>query len=87
MEFGFDIKKGASNKLKHGVDFIEGQDLWEDPERLELPAKTVGEPRYMLIAKMRGKHWSVIFAIREEKTRIISVHRARIKEAEAYENG
>ena len=85
MEFEFDPQKSASNKRKHDIDFLEAQALWDDPERLEIPAKTVGEQRYMLIGKIEKKHWSATFAIRDGKTRIISVRRARIKEIEAYE--
>ena len=86
MKFEFDPIKSASNKSKHGLDFIDGQELWEDPERLEVPAKTDGEPRYMLIGKFSGKYWSAVFTIRDEKTRIISIRRSRTKEVNAYEN-
>lgn len=69
------------------LDFLSrSQMLWEDPERLELPAKTVGEQRYMLIGRIDGKYWSAIFMNRDEKIRIISIRHARIKEIEAYEN-
>ena len=30
MEFEFDPEKSASNKDKHGIDFIEAQALWQD---------------------------------------------------------
>ncbi len=86
MKFEFDPKKSISNKSKHGIDFVESQALWDDPERLELPARTIDEPRYMLIGKILNKHWSAVFALRSEKTRIISVRRARTKEVEAYES-
>lgn len=86
MVFEYNPKKSESNKFKHGIDFIEGQKLWIDPERLEVPAKTVGEQRYMLIGRIDGKYWSAIFMNRDEKTRIISIRHARIKEIEAYEN-
>ncbi len=86
MEFEFDPKKSASNRRKHGIDFVEGQALWDDPERLELPARTAGEQRHMLIGKIRGKHWSAVFTIRGEKTRIVSVRRARTEEVEGYED-
>ncbi len=86
MEFEFDPRKSESNKRKHGISFDEGQALWDDPEHLELPARTVGEQRYMLIGKIRGKHWSAVFTIRGEKMRMVSVRRARKEEVEAYEN-
>ena len=40
MNFEFDIKKSESNKRKHDIDFTEAQEIWEDPDRLEVPAKT-----------------------------------------------
>jgi len=86
MKFEFDPKKSASNESKHGLNFVDGQELWEDPERLEVPAKTDGEQRCMLIGKIRGKHWSAVFTTRAEKIRIISIRRSRIKELNAYEN-
>ena len=86
VKFEFDPNKSESNKRKHGIDLVECQALWDDPEHLELPSRTVGEQRYMLIGKIRGKHWSAVFTIHGEKTRMVSVRRARMEEVEAYEN-
>jgi uncharacterized protein len=85
MKFEFDPGKSEANKVKHGIDFAEVQVLWEDPDRLQVSARTKGEPRLMLIGRIGGKHWSAIFTIREDKTRIISVRRSRTKEVERYE--
>ena len=35
MEFEFDEQKSASNKAKHGINFIEAQELWLDTKRVE----------------------------------------------------
>ena len=86
MEFKFDKRKSGSNKRKHGIDFVEAQALWEDPDRLEIPAKTKDEKRYILIGYIYEKHWSAVFTMRSEKARIISVRRARKEEVEAYES-
>jgi len=86
MKFEFDPEKSEVNKAKHGIDFVEGQALWEDPDRLQLPARTQGEPRLMLIGRIGDTHWSAIFTIRDEKTRIISIRRSRTKEVEQYED-
>jgi uncharacterized DUF497 family protein len=85
MKFEFDPDKSKANKTKHDIDFVEAQRLWEDPDRLQVPARTQGEPRLMLIARINQKHWSAIFTIRSEITRIISVRRSRQKEVEQYE--
>lgn len=86
MDFEFDPNKSAANLKKHGIGFLEAQALWEDADRLLVPARTQGEARYMLIGKMGPKHWSAIFTYRGEAVRIISVRRARKEEVEAYEN-
>lgn len=85
--FEFDKQKSSANKDKHGIDFKEAQQLWEDIDRIIIPAKDMNEPRYLLIAKKDYKHWSAIFTIRNENIRIISVRRSRQKEIEIYENG
>ncbi len=85
MEFEFDQEKGDTNKQKHGINFAEAQVLWEDPDRLQVQARTQGELRWMLIGRISDKNWSAIFTIRREKIRIISVRRSRIKEVEQYE--
>jgi uncharacterized DUF497 family protein len=85
MEFEFDPRKSTANKRKHGIDFVEAQVLWEDPDRLQVPARTQGEPRLMLIGRIGDKHWSAIFTLRDDRIRMISVRRSRTKEGERYE--
>ena len=86
MEFEFDKRKNQINKKKHGIDFIEVQALWEDPDRIEIPAKTTDEPRFVVVGKVLNKHWSAIFTYRGEKIRIISARRSRKEEIEIYES-
>lgn len=86
MAFEYDPKKSASNKEKHGIDFVKAQDLWEDPERLIIPGKNLDEPRYLLIAKLEGQVWSAIYTIRGQNIRVISVRRSRKNEKESYES-
>lgn len=86
MEFEFDPNKSKSNKRKHGIDFVESQALWEDPDRLEIPARTQGEKRFMLIGTIGRNIWSAIFTYRENRVRIISVRRARKEEVQYYED-
>ena len=85
MRFEFDLQKSQSNEQKHGIDFEKAQLLWADPDRIQIPAKTVDEPRFMVIGKIEGKHWSIILTYREDNIRIISVRRSRKEEIEIYE--
>ena len=86
MEFEFDDNKSKRNKLKHGIDFVEAQILWDDPDFIEIPIRTSDEPRIMIIGKIYGKCWSSIITYRGENIRIISVRRARKEEVEIYES-
>jgi uncharacterized DUF497 family protein len=85
MDFEFDLKKSASNKRKHGIDFEEAQELWVDPHLLEIEARSTDEPRFLLIGKIGSKHWSAVVTYRDDKVRIISVRRSRKEEVELYE--
>ena len=85
MEFEFDPKKSEANKTKHGIDFHEAQAMWNDPDLIEIPAKTSDEPRYLVIGKISGNHWSAVITYRGEKIRIISSRRSRREEVDLYE--
>jgi uncharacterized DUF497 family protein len=86
MEFEFDPRKSAANKKKHGIDFIEAQALWDDPDLLEIPAKTTDEPRYLVVGMISKKHWSGIITYRQDMIRLISVRRSRPEEVKFYES-
>jgi uncharacterized protein len=85
MELEFDPAKSAANQEKHGIDFGRAQELWRDSIRLEVPARTVDEPRWLVIGRIDGKHWSAVVTYREERIRIISVRRSRDEEVVIYE--
>ncbi|MDO9459559.1 MAG: BrnT family toxin [Alphaproteobacteria bacterium] len=86
MQFEYDPNKSNANKLKHEIDFESAQRLWEDQERLEIPVKTTGELRTMIIGMIDDKHWSAVITYRSEAIRLISVRRARTEEVALYEN-
>jgi hypothetical protein len=86
MEFDFDPDKSAINKLKHGIDFLEAQALWEDGNLVEIPARTSDEPRFMVIGKIGVRCWSGITTYRSNTIRIISVRRSRPEEVAIYES-
>jgi uncharacterized protein len=63
-EFEFDEAKSRVNKEKHGIDFIEAQDLWLDESRIETPASFTSEPRSRVTGRIAGEHWSAIITYR-----------------------
>lgn len=56
-----------------------------DPDRIEIPARTIDEPRYLVVGKIGDEYWSAIITYRGENARIISVRRSRREEVEIYE--
>lgn len=84
--FEFDPRKSLQNKEKHGIDFIEAQDLWLDPDLLEIPARTEDEPRFIVIGRIRFIHWSGVITYENHNIRIISVRKSKREEVEIYES-
>ena len=86
ISFEFDKAKSQANLLKHGINFIDAQALWDDPSLLEIPANTEDEPRYLIIGLIQGKHWSAVVTYRGSNVRLISVRRSRTEEVALYES-
>jgi len=84
VEFEFDPRKSEINKAKHGIDFVEAQELWKSRIVL-LGAKEALEKRYMAIGTIEREHWSAIITYRGATIRIISVRKSTPLEIETYE--
>lgn len=85
MAFEFDPRKSAANLAEHGIDFVEAQRLWDDPDLLEIPARTEDEPRWLIIGRIDAKLWSAVVTSRADAIRLISVRRSRDDEEALYE--
>ena len=84
--FEFDEQKSRANLKKHGIDFVDAQALWRDPDMIEIPAKTADEPRFLTVGRIARKHWSAVVTPRGNNIRISSVRRSRIEEVAIYES-
>lgn len=84
-DFEYDDDKSRGNLEKHGIDFLDAQALWEDPDLLEIRAISDDEPRFLVIGLIGRKHWSAVVTYRNGTIRLISVRRSRRKEVELYE--
>lgn len=83
--FEFDPAKGEGNRAKHGIDFVAGQALWRDDAAIEVPARTEGEPRFLVVGRIGQSAWAAIITYGGEAIRIISIRRARQEEVARYE--
>ena len=85
-DFEYDDDKSQTNLEKHGIDFLDAQALWNDPDLLEIRAKSEDEPRFLVIGFIGQKHWSAVVTYRNGTIRLISVRRSRKREVELYES-
>ena len=89
MPSTFDPAKDAANLRKHGVSLAEGDGVFNDPLALTIgDSSSQGEQRFVSIGmNVFGKLRVVVYALRGDHARIISVRRAEPKEIRAYEKG
>ena len=59
-DFEFDDDKSQVNLEKHGIDFLAAQEIWKDPDLLEIRAKSDNEHRFLVIGLISAKHWSAV---------------------------
>jgi len=85
-DFEFEEEKSQANLRKHGIDFHDAQEIWEDPDLIEFKVRYSNEPRFLVIGRISEKHWSAVITYRNENVRLISVRRSRKKEVELYAN-
>jgi hypothetical protein len=84
--FEYDEAKSQINQQKHGINFIEAQQLWQDDDLLEIQATSETEFRFLVIGKLKKKHWTAVITYRSDNIRIISVRRSRPNEVTWYES-
>lgn len=86
LSFEFDAAKSQANLAKHGIDFIQAQRIWDDPDFVEVNAKSVDEPRALVIGRVDRKYWSAVITYRDGNIRLISARRSRQTEVALYES-
>ncbi len=89
MTSGFDPKKDAANRKKHGVSLAEGDGVLNDPLAITVEDESAeGEQRFVTIGmNVFGSLMVVVHTPRGDGVRIISVRKADPKERRAYEKG
>lgn len=86
-KFDFDPTKSKKNQEKHGIDFIEAQEIWVDTDLIkDVPDSYKDAEQYWLaVGSIKGVVWSMIYNRRGEVIWIVSVRRARDYERAEYE--
>lgn len=87
MEFEFDPAKDEANRFKHGSRLSFGERVFDDPYHRVLPSfrECDGEDRYKAVGLVGGKLHTVVYVIRGEAFRLISVRRSNASEQRDYD--
>ena len=84
MEFEWDEAKRAANIAKHNIDF-EAADSFGWANALFEPSPQGGEMRYAATGYIGQRLHQLVFTMRGERVRIISLRKAHWKEVDRYE--
>ncbi len=84
MKFEYHERKSITNESKHGINFVEAQEIWSDRCRVVIKATTRGEERQLTIGKIADRLWTAVWTRRGRNIRLISVRRARDDERRKY---
>ncbi len=85
-EFHWDQRKAASNLALHKVSFERAKGVFRDPFAIEFidDREDYGENRFVIIGMVEGRLLTVVYTLRDEKTRIISARKAEPHERRQY---
>lgn len=83
----WDSQKRESNLVKHGIDFSDLYDFFDDPNLVERidSRRDYGEIRRQALGHSQGHVLFVVYTWREDTRRLISARRATREEREIYE--
>jgi uncharacterized protein len=85
MDFEWDEAKNEANFIKHGIGFEEAIGIFAGPIVRRIDARRdYGEVRVLATGIRNDEVWTVVYAIRDDKRRIISARRRSRVERRAY---
>lgn len=86
MKFEWDENKNKSNIEKHGIDFNDAKDVFNDSYRITSEDKRMdyGEKRWISIGLVSNIFLTIVYTVRNA-IRIISARRSNQKEKQDYE--
>ena len=85
MRYTWDPDKDALNRSKHGVGFAEIVRIdWTSVREVEDRRYDYGERRWRAIGKIDGRLHVLVYTVRGDVIRVISLRKANAREARLY---
>jgi len=86
MQYEWDEKKNAANRIKHGLDFSSAEGFcWDTAVETIDDRSDYGEERWISMGLIGVRVHIMIYARRTGNIRIISLRKANKREVEYYE--
>ncbi len=85
MEFEWDEAKREANLAKHGIDFEDARWVMQGRIAIMRARSTGHETRLRAVGFLNGRFVTVIYTMRGDVVRVISVRRARRDERREYQ--
>jgi uncharacterized DUF497 family protein len=86
MEYEWNDAKAVRNKRKHGLDFRDAAAFdWRLARITEDHRHAYGEARYRAFGPLCGRIVLMVYTLRGERCRIISLRKANAREVKWYE--
>ena len=86
IKYEWDEGKRQQNLAKHGVDFEDAARFdWSSAVIDEDMRSEYGERRFIAVGWIGARLHVLIFAVREDAVRVISLHKANARERKRYE--
>ena len=80
----WDESKRLINLGKHFLDFRDARLVFDGRPAVHIPSHRMGEPRFVSVAAIEGKLYSVVWTWRGSNRRLISFRRSRHGEEKIY---
>lgn len=87
MPYEWDEQKRRENRDKHGLDFAEEEESFQWATAVSEPSPRDGEMRWRAIGYIGARLHTVIYTVRGDNTRIISLRRSGATEVITYDEG
>ncbi len=85
MEFEWDPAKAANNLAKHGIEFVDATEVFDDPDVYITPdPRWYSEIRFQAIGTVKRELALIVYTMRGTAYRIISARRANRRERRTY---
>ncbi len=85
MDYEWDEPKRQSNLRKHGLDFIDADLVFEAPIKVTVDTSHADDGRYADLAEVNGRVLMLVYSLRRQTVRCISLRVASRRERKLYD--